>query len=577
MSRSSLPGIPTNDDGFALMFVLLIAMAVAAIAIGASTMQSNTGLISRYRDQHSVLETVANAGLEVARAGINNDTTYPASGFVTLEDSVPVVDVAGNTIPNVVRSTWVGPTGITSGQFGVFGSIVVEATDSRGNRVVRRQEIRQESFAKFAYFTNVEPSNIYFGGGDQLFGPVHSNDIIKIHSTGATFWAHVTTAKTVSGSGNGTFAEGYTQHAPVIAMPQTSEFAKLKAKAQEGNTYVAGDNLGDPGQATTRVEFVAIDLDGDGQVNGVNEGFIRVYKSSDAAWVVADMPGTNLRNSQNCGHYDAGIFVAANDHPNGGTDNWKDAVTSNSRRCYLGGSDSLWTGFVASDGTGDWLAYGGPSFTLPVSRPDAAYLIPINRTYNPTFKGVIFVEGNVAVSGTVRGNVTLAATGNIVIADDVTYATDPGAGTCNDLLGLFAQFDVVLSDNTLNAPKRGEGTSTYYTYDDTKDEFVHAIVLALGSMTVDNYASGSTVDESCESTPWGRGCFYLTGGVIQTRRGAVGRLTGTGYIKRYSYDACAATNPPPYFPTTGHFTNGVYYEVDPSDFDPTSLFQALTP
>ena len=55
-------------------------------------------------------------------------------------------------------------------------------------------------------------------------------------------------------------------------------------------------------------------------------------------------------------------------------------------------------------------------------------------------------------------------------------------------------------------------------------------------------------DEACEAKTWGRGCLYITGGIIQNTRGAVGTGAGTGYVKRYSFDACAATEPPPYLP-----------------------------
>jgi hypothetical protein len=480
----------------------------------------------------------------------------------------------------------------------VFGSIVVEATDSHGNKVVRRQEVRQESFAKYAYFTDIEPSNIAFGSGDQIFGPVHSNDYIKIYASGATFWNHVTTAKTVQGAQYANFPQGYTEHGPAIPMPKTADLNKLKAQAQAGHTYFSGDNNGALGQATTRIDFVAIDLNGDGRIDGDNEGFIRVYRSTDAAWVVADMPQTqscnwwgycstttasDLRSSVNCGHYHSdGTFVVAADHPASGPDSWKAAVSNSGRRCYLGGSDSLSNGFVATDTLGGWVAWNGPTYSLSVTRDDHSYLIPISRAFNPDFKGVIFVDGNVAISGVLRGKVTVAATGNIVIADDMTYATDPGAGSCNDLLGLFAGNDVVVADNTINAPVQGKGTSSWFTYDDTKDEFIQGVVLALNQFTVENYQYGADKAEACEGTLTGRGCLYLTGGIIQKTRGPVGTeytygAGGTGYIKRYSYDACAATSPPPYFPTTGHFTRGIYYEVDPSNFSVASLFQSLTP
>ena len=71
----------------------------------------------------------------------------------------------------------------------------------------------------------------------------------------------------------------------------------------------------------------------------------------------------------------------------------------------------------------------------------------------------------------------------------------------------------------------------------------------------------------------------MTGGIIQSRRGAVGQQSWigvTGYLKRYEYDACAATNPPPYFPTTGYFGRGRQYEIDPVGFDVGRLFEAIT-
>ena len=78
----------------------------------------------------------------------------------------------------------------------------------------------------------------------------------------------------------------------------------------------------------------------------------------------------------------------------------------------------------------------------------------------------------------------------------------------------------------------------------------------------------------CNGTNSGRGCLNLSGGVIQNTRGAVGLVDGTGYIKRYSYNACASSEPPPYFPTTGRFVRNRIYELDPKDFDVAAWFAA---
>lgn len=574
-----------SERGVALVVVLLMTLVVAVLMSVAALISTNASLITRYSERLSLLEAAADAGLEEARARINGDPVlYPDTAFAVLELDAAVTDVAGATIPNVRRSTYVGPTGITSGQYGVFGSVVVVVDDAFGNRTVRRGEVIQESFAKYAYFTDVEPPNISFGGGDQIFGPVHTNDFLKIYPSGATFHGPVGTAKTVQGAAYGTFGQGYTERAPYIAMPQTAELTKLRLQAQAGNTAFVGNTLGAYGAATTRIEFVALDLDGDGRVTGDTEGFIRVYQAADAAWVTGDVPADfavrGLQNSRNCGHYHAdGSFVAAADHPASGPDDWRASVSNATRRCYLGGSDPLLGGFLPNDGVGQWLPWSGAVSPLLAGRPDAQYLMPISRALNPAFKGVIFVDGNVAISGVLRGQVTVAATGNIVIADDLTYATNPGAGQCRDMLGMFSGTDIIVADNTLNSPLLPWSGANYFSYDDTRDEFVHGVVLALNIFTVENYWAGSNRHEPCEARLWGRGCLYLTGGIIQRTRGAVGTIRnpgGTGYLKRYSYDACAASNPPPYFPTTGHFARGRYYEVDPTGFDVAQYFALLT-
>lgn len=573
-----------NEKGVALLTALLVMLAMGGLAAAAALVASNALVVTRYDDRQGWLEAAAEAGIEEARARVNGrPALYPDSGYAVLEDGVQVVDVNGNPVPGVRRWTYVGPTGVSTGQYGVFGSVVVVVEDAEGNRVVRRGEIAQEPFSKYAYFTNIE-GQIYFGGGDQIFGPVHSNDRILIHSSGATFHGPVTTASTISGKPYATFKQGYTEFGPRIEMPATAELDKLRAQAAAGNTRFVSSAAGGPDQATLRIEFVAIDLNGDGRADGPDEGFIRVYTASDPGWVSADVPGdygsNGLRNSRNCGHYHSdGTFVPAADHPANGPDSWLAAVNSSTRRCYLGGADSLFNGFQATDALGgQWLAWPGPVDPRLAGRPDANYLFPISRALNPNFKGVIFVDGKVVISGRLRGRVTLAATGNIIIGDDVTYVTDPSAGTCVDLLGLFSGQDVVVADNTLNTPTRARPQSgnAYRTFDDTKDEFIHGFVLALDVFTVQNYASGPDDAEACETRPWGRGCLYLTGGIIQRQRGPVGTTAGTGYLKRYAYDVCGVVNPPPYFPTTGHFARGRIYEVNPVGFNLDDYFRMLT-
>ena len=574
----------SQKDGFALVVTMLVVLVVSALTTGAVLVGGNHILANRYYERTNQLQIMARSGLEYARALVNGDPTlYPDSAYATLEDGAPVKDGYGNTIPGVKRWLYVGPTGVTTGQYGIFGSVVSIVRDDGGGEVVRRSQISQESFAKFAYFTDIEPSNISFGGGDQIFGPVHSNSDLKIYASGATFHQSVRTAKRVPSPQYGTFKMGYEEHVPRIEMPQTADLNKVAAQAAAGGTLFTGNTNGSYGQASTRIEFVAVDLNNDGDVTDEDEGFFKVYQSGDEAWVVATWD-SDLKNNENCGTWYGDTFVAAANHPydHDGDPCTPDrtaiqALTSPARRCYLGGHESITNGFVVNDGKGSWLPYAGVQAPGLAGRPDAGYLFPLSRQYNPSFKGVITVTGKVAVSGILRGRVTLASTDDIILADDIVYATDPGAGLCQDMFGIFSGARVIVADNLLNAPVRPQNGWNHRTYDDTKDEFFHGVILALDIFTVQNYNSGSQNDESCEAKTWGRGCLYITGGIIQRTRGAVGTGGGTGYVKRYSFDACAAEEPPPYFPTTGHFAKGQYFQVDPVGFSVAAYYELLTP
>src|SRR5690606_20799518 len=226
--------IVRDERGFAFALLILVTLAVASLTGAAMVLGTNSRMISNAHERQDLLESAADDGLEGGRAFLNaNPTVYPDTGGYVLLDSAQATDALGNPIPGVTRAIYAGPVGITSGQYGVYGAIVSVARDGGGGIAVRRSQIMQESFSKYAYFTDIEPSNIAFGSGDQIYGPVHSNDDIKIYDSGATFHKEVTTAGVVANTGQyrkhyGTFLEGVRENAPRIEMPETAEFDKLR-------------------------------------------------------------------------------------------------------------------------------------------------------------------------------------------------------------------------------------------------------------------------------------------------------------------------------------------------------------
>lgn len=599
--------------GIALATVLMLTFVVIGIATTAVMMTTNAKLITQANERIRQADLAALAGLEEARSKLNGTggaALYPDTGYVTIENGVNVTDAAGTTITGAKRWTYAGPAGVSTGQYGVFGAIISKVTI--GNvTAIRRRDINQETFAKFAYFTNDE-GGIQFGSGDVIQGPVHSNDQISINSAGATFTGKVTThAGSISGVGYGTFQAGYTVNAATINMPTISQLTAMSGYATTGGTFfdpgvaytnhtanTASRTSGDEGEARTRIEFVAVDLNADGDSTDSDEGFFKVFMGHNVTNSEEYVSGTTgsresdfastMIGSINCGdfgsagHGHSGTFQllsnTASSH-NTAAKQWTADSMANSR-CYLGGHDILNGGtFTVNNTYGTWIPYGGTvdSRLVTLNRPDRNYLFPLSRSINNNFKGVIYVNGKVGVSGVVRGRVSVVSPNSIIILDDLKQASDPGTGLCDDIIGLITPGNIVLADNLLNAPQyRTSAQNSYKTFDDTSDEFIQAVMLALGVFTVENYSAGpnssSTGRENCGVKNWGRGCIYLTGGVVQETRGAVGLASGEGGSKRYSYNACAGTNPPPYYPTTGRFEPNRIYELNPTGFTAASWY-----
>ncbi len=629
-SRGSSGRRAGNRRGSALILVLIFTTGIAALAMGAIYMSSTSAILTRVNDRDHELKYAAEAALAMGKSRLAMDAmALPDSGLDTLQSNASIRAADGTLVPWMRTNLYIGPTGSTTGQFGRFASVVADVSDPRGGRAVRRLELTQESFAKYAYWSNRETSGfgtIYFGSGDILYGPVWSNDVISINTTGASFRDEVGTARTISGQQYGTFAITPKINQPVIPLPSTAQLARLAGYAASGNlSFTAPNSLTETG-VLMRLEFINLDMNADGDALDGPEGFVRVYTANagQTAWLRGTLDRTAASLNYNCGdfhmvggraqffpmaiHNTAWFLTLTGATSAHSTANVQTIMSSTNgsglnARCYpggdphlvaiernsaaftnaqkqIGGEDST---FTAVGTRGRWTAWAGAAVgAITTARPlDGAYLNPLGREYNPNAKGVVYVNGTTAVSGVVRGRVTLYSNQYLVILDDLTYATDPAAPlrACRDILGMVAARDIVVADNTQLTPQNVASTGTVYrTTDETGDFRLHSVMMALStSYRVQNYNTGPTTAQPCDATVWGRGCMRLAGGIIQESRGAVGTSGGTGFVKRYSYDRCAATNPPPYFPTTGRFVDNRYYEIDPRGFNPVAYYASLRP
>jgi hypothetical protein len=618
--------------GFALLTVIIMTLGMAALAASAVYLAGNAGLLATSTDREREFKYGAEAAMAIGKSRLNVDPlVLPDTGYVTLMSNQQVMGADGQYLPGVNVNLYTGLTGSTSGQFGRFASVVAEARDATGARFVRRLELTQESFAKFAYWSDKETNNgstIWFANNDNLWGPVWSNDVLNIASSGAKFHGDVGTAKTINGKSYGTFDKGYTENQPAITLPSNTVLSKLTGYAAGGFFNFAAPSNGDASTVRLRLEFIAIDLGtGTTDSTGVDEGFVRIYQANagEETWIRGDWNG-NKATTKTCGaayrtnappaapimkFFPASVHgtawmkallitggMTSTQATNVGNYSLDQIMSQPTSRCYLGGDPMLvaeernsggftvaqkqiggdTSTFTPTGAHGKWLAYPGAiDPRLLARRPnDAAYLFPIYRGLNPGTKGVIAVAGTVGISGVLRGKITLYATGNVVILDDQRYATDPSLGTCADMLGIISANNITVADNAVNDPVPVNGG--YRNEDDTQDLYIHGVLMAINtSFGVENYNSGPNNATGCQGTFNGRGCLFLNGGLIQESRGPVGLTSGEGYSKRYSYDHCAVSNPPPYFPTTGRYLDNRYYEIDPVRYNIAALFAALRP
>jgi hypothetical protein len=273
--------------GMAIIITLILTVALGALALSAVYLASSTKIGSGLSNRAADLAYAADAALQMGKSYINADPdAMPETGYreITFNGGV-LKDAAGAAIPGVTVKVWAGPTGATSGQFGAYGSIIAQATDQTGAKVVRRLELAQENFARFAYWSNRENNAgtpIWFGGGDVIFGPTWSNDTIRIQAKGARpfsaqFRDDFGTAKIVIQPGEADFWKGFSQNMAPIAMPAPAALADLAAYATSGSMNFNAPNSGDETQVRMRIEFVNLDINSDGSNTDPQDGFIRVY------------------------------------------------------------------------------------------------------------------------------------------------------------------------------------------------------------------------------------------------------------------------------------------------------------
>lgn len=698
--------------GSALMLTMVFTFALGGLAISAVYMAGSTSILSKLYDRERDYRYAAEWALAVGKSRIMTDTTFvlPDSLYVQILNGANVNDAAGQPVPKVKVDLYAGVGGSSTGQYGRFVELVAVAYDNGGARHVRRLELQAENFARFAMFTDRWSPGCYTTG-EIVRGRAHSNADWQscASAPGPIYTDTVSAVTTVSGTAQYPTAGHRYPSAPRIPFPSVAKLSWMPGYAASANlSYTPPARVGSTG--LTRMEFVAVDLDGDGFLTGAAEGYFRIFESRSGAtsnpWTAGGSSaspyvtggtdslfvragttnGTRFDNILSGGastnksvvQNQCGVFymmgtparpqfmpLAAHDTLNTryrwfidtlsvatlgrpGTRaaaitylrNYQtsnasyaanaanllragNAYTTGTARCFpagdpylmpverpgllnafpaaagqsidtlpdlskRGGEDTTFTAVTKTGAWRSWSGFGGSFFTGATRRQavEEPFLWPVHRTQNLNSKGVIYVNGDIMLSGVFRGRATLYVSGDIDMIDDLTYVTNPASlPICQNLLGIITGGNIWIADNTLNRPRFVNGTAAANArfFDDNQDYFLHAVTLVGVSNTnatfgVELLSSGPNAGRLCSPVPpnsaqTSGGCINQAGGVIQRVISATFAGGYTGFAENRVKDACLDVDSPPYFPLTGRYLDNEFYEIDPAQFNQIGVAQ----
>lgn len=552
----------TGDDGGALIMVIVMgAVLMMLVATGTAFALSSARKSNVDEDWNGAM-AAAYAGVEDYQSKLSNDNTYvkygnPLAPFSTGSQLQLPSGSLTNPAFGLGGGSWATVSGsngtasyryeVDNSQYSASGILRLRSSGRVGNAVrTVVVNVKQQGFIDFLYFTDyeiVDPAQkqnstcvvthaweqtdnehksncteIQFAPADVINGPMHSNDTLLI--CGTRFKGQVTTSNSqtpiyrkVSNSGcTPTFdVPGSPEFSTSIGMPATNSEMRMETRTD------LPDLVARPGCLYTGPTVIR--LTGDGKMNVKSPFTVKTR--------VAGQPATSGTEPAECGT--PGTAAGSLGSAGGATiavieQNliFVQNVPALSTDPNYTASSATPSGFncVTSTGKKGW-NFGGNSF------PWADEVIP---WANPTHYGCR--NGDVYVSGQLKGQVTIAAENYVYITGDVTYKDDTA-----DMLGLVGQNAVWVWNPYGCKARNGWGTCTDEGFFLDKERTISAAILSVShTFVVQNYDIGSP-----------RGTLTVKGAIAQKFRGTVATTAPSGYVKSYNYDPRFRFMAPPKF------------------------------
>lgn len=221
--------------------LLLASGLIIVVAIIQKSMSDRLNLIpERTYDYHQEMhaQNVSNSVMEYGIREIEKDQSWDEGlseeDFVESEVTLQVFDYDDYTDGNPDI-----PSDHSIDDWNQYTILLVSTAQTNTAEAYTEVAITKDSFSKYVYFTDNEPSHIYFYDGDVLDGPVHTNDRFNI-SGSPVFKGPVTSPDTPNG-GDPIYEDVTDFSASPIDMPGYEELNHLKNHGMDGGITYSND------------------------------------------------------------------------------------------------------------------------------------------------------------------------------------------------------------------------------------------------------------------------------------------------------------------------------------------------
>jgi Tfp pilus assembly protein PilX len=232
-----------DERGSVLLVVLIIMAAIGAIATGMSFMARTETALASNDVQDKETFYLAESGVEEAITYLNAlGEPFKGTG-VHHDQPYALLNNAAREHGHV--TVYMDSKDSNTGAATRYVQIQARAVNDNG-RVAKAVAVRvgQQNFSRYAYFSDIElgssGSKIWFASGDNLYGPVHTNDQFHIagtptfHEAASSVNAHLDYFAGGPPNDVPDFQKGLTLGAAAIPLPTDLSVLKAKAHASDG-------------------------------------------------------------------------------------------------------------------------------------------------------------------------------------------------------------------------------------------------------------------------------------------------------------------------------------------------------